>query len=77
MDRRRKEGLLDGAGYAILSIALLFILFPLFWLVEASLKRPVITNSYPPRFWGFSPVLSDYSSVVRSATFQLALRNSS
>jgi multiple sugar transport system permease protein len=76
MGKRQKEGLLDGAGYAILAIALVFVLFPLFWLVEASLKKPVITNSYPPRFWGFTPVLSDYSSVLKSATFHLALRNS-
>jgi multiple sugar transport system permease protein len=64
------------AGYVVLGIAMLLVLFPLFWLVEASLKKPVVTTTYPPVFWGFHPVISDYSSVLRSGTFQSVLRNS-
>ena len=75
MNQRRTDRLLDGTSYAILAVAMLLVLFPIFWLAEAGLKSPLVLNSYPPRFVGFSPQFGSYESVLNSSGFQLDLRN--
>jgi trehalose/maltose transport system permease protein len=64
-----------GAGFAVLSV---YLLFPLYWMVVSSLKSPGHvfeapgTVSYLPS----PPTLQSYVQVLRAGAFVLALRNS-
>lgn len=37
-----------------------FCLFPVYWMVLTSVKKPVDALSYPPRFFSFVPTLENY-----------------
>ena len=56
-------------------ILLLFALFPVYWLVQLSLKIPREALVMPPK-WFFIPIVDNYVALVRSGNFTRALLNS-
>lgn len=57
-------GLIDLAQALFLLALLLFITFPLFWMVTTSLKVQNETFSTPPRFFNFTPTLEHYQTII-------------
>lgn len=47
----------------VLAVFALWCLFPIWWLVTMSLKRPVDATARPPRFW-FTPIWDNYLKVL-------------
>jgi len=64
-----------GARFSVQLLILAFFVFPLFWLLTASFKRPVEAVSLPP-VWIFTPTLANYHSILIKAHFTYFLRNS-
>lgn len=48
------------ASYFILTIALLFSMFPIFWTISTSIKARVDTFTLPPKFFNFTPTWKNY-----------------
>ncbi len=61
--RRRRVNWGDAAAYVILSIWMVFTLFPVVWLLMSSLKQPADVFAMPPR-WVFTPTLHNYEVVL-------------
>ena len=72
---RRRRPYLALLRYAALALALLFFLFPIFWVVTTSLKLPGEYMARPPHLVPDDPTLLHYRSVL-NAKGRLALRNS-
>jgi len=60
---------------ALIVLAVAFFLFPLFWLVQTSLKVPIDVFSAPPK-WLFSLTLDNYSAAARDFDIVRYVRNS-
>lgn len=45
--------------YSLLTLLLVFVLFPLFWMIIQSLKRPIEMRAIPP-IWVFTPSFAGY-----------------
>lgn len=63
------------ARYAVLTIASLIVLFPLYVLIVTSFKTRVQTFSMPP-VWFFIPTLKHYKTILFEDKFLMYLRNS-
>src|SRR5262245_48270069 len=61
--RRRRLNWGDTAAYVILSIWMIFTLFPVVWLLTSSFKEPNDVFKMPPD-WIFMPTLHNYSVVL-------------
>ena len=48
---------------ACLAIALLFFLFPIFWIIETSFKNLRDSESAVPQFFNFTPTLENYHNI--------------
>jgi multiple sugar transport system permease protein len=59
--RRSRAGVIG--SYAILVVATLFALFPLFWTVTTSIKSRVDSYTIPPKLLFFSPTLKNYRQI--------------
>jgi multiple sugar transport system permease protein len=57
--RRKRINWGDVASYVILSIWMVFTLFPVVWLLVSSLKEPALVFAMPPQ-WIFMPTLHNY-----------------
>ncbi|MEM7333954.1 MAG: carbohydrate ABC transporter permease [Chloroflexota bacterium] len=55
--------------YVLLGLWLLFAIVPLFWMVGASIKSPLETNTYPPTFIPRSFSLQNFGEVLRDRGF--------
>jgi len=65
---RLRRGLLGNAlTYAVLTGWLLFVLFPIYWVVTMSLKPESEVFARPPKFIGFQPTLDNYINVLNLA----------
>jgi multiple sugar transport system permease protein len=60
---------------ALVLLALVFFLFPLFWLIQTSLKPAIDVFSAPP-LWTFAPTLENYFAAFRDFDVLAFLRNS-
>ena len=49
--------------YCAVIVAILFFLFPIYFLISSSIKSPFDAYSYPPK-WFFKPTLSNYEAVL-------------
>jgi len=49
--------------YIVVAVILFATLFPIYWMVETSLKEPVETFRIPPK-WIFTPTLENYYQVL-------------
>jgi multiple sugar transport system permease protein len=54
----------NAATYAVLALWLVFVLFPLYWIVSMSFKNEVDIFTTPPIIWGFTPTLDNYLNVL-------------
>src|SRR4051794_28631214 len=61
--RRRRTNWGDVAAYVILSIWMVFTLFPVVWLLMSSVKEPNDVFAMPPK-WIFTPTLHNYGVVL-------------
>ncbi|SRR5581483_3352691 len=62
--------------HVILIAAILFFLFPIFYMVSSSLKTHVELFSQPPTLLPQAPTLAGYFDLFNNRQFGLALRNS-
>ena len=65
--RLRRGWLGDAFTYAVLTGWLLFVLFPIYWVVAMSLKPESEVFARPPKFIGFQPTLDNYLNVLNLA----------
>ena len=72
---RRSRPYLTALRYLVLLIALLFFLFPIFWVAITSIKFPGDYMHRPPVFIPDDPTLNHYRTVMKTKG-ELALRNS-
>ncbi|HEX8140398.1 MAG TPA: carbohydrate ABC transporter permease [Pyrinomonadaceae bacterium] len=62
--------------YALLCLAVLLTLGPVYWMVTMSLKSEVDQFAVPPRWIGFTPTLAHYHDAFLARSFGLYLVNS-
>jgi len=55
-------------SYTFLMIAVIFFLFPIFWMLFTSLKEAKDTFAFPP-IWVFKPTFENYSSTFVDGSF--------
>src|SRR5579859_1924864 len=63
----RRRRLWDALSYAALTLWVLIVLFPLYWIGTMSLKHEVDIFAQPPRLFDFEPALDNYLSVLNLA----------
>lgn len=68
--------LLHVGQYIILTLAVLFTLFPIFWMVASSLKTPAELESLPPVWWPSHPSLDAFGAVFSVIPYAQAFLNS-
>ncbi len=73
--RRDRRPLLTALRYLALLVMLLFVLFPIYWVVITSIKLPTDHLSRPPIWFPDNPTLMHYTNVM-STRGGPALRNS-
>ncbi|HEV8676856.1 MAG TPA: carbohydrate ABC transporter permease [Methylomirabilota bacterium] len=61
--------------YACVAVILVWTLFPIYWLVTASLKTELLLYGTPPAWW-FRPVLASYARVLFNIPFPSYFLNS-
>ena len=74
MKRRTAERTSNGLSILGLTIFVVFVLFPILWIVLMSFKNNVDIIAYPPKF-AFSPVLSNYKELFTTKSFLGYYRN--
>lgn len=75
MNMLRKDKLAVIGRYALLVLASLIILFPIYVMITTSFKTRVQTFSMPPT-WLFTPTLKNYAAVIFEQNFARYLGNS-
>jgi ABC-type glycerol-3-phosphate transport system permease component len=70
---KRRAGIL--ASYAVLLIATLIALFPIFWTISTSIKVRADTFAIPPRFFGFDPTGKNYAAIFATDGFAQIVMN--
>lgn len=60
---RRKEIGLDLLKYALLALILIFLMFPIYWMVVTALKTNMEAYLYPPTFVPAKPTVSSFQSL--------------
>ncbi len=74
-DRTRRI-LQRSALYIILIVGAVISLFPLYWMVNTSLKPPYMIFTYPPTMWPVHASLDAYTYVWQTMDFPRSLLNS-
>lgn len=72
---RARRSLKVMAVYGMVAVALVFFLFPYFWMVVSAFKSPGDVTAYPP-VWLFEPTLDNFRELIESMGALSALRNS-
>jgi multiple sugar transport system permease protein len=73
--RKTRQRLEVVLAYSILTIALLFVFLPLFWIFLTSIKSPDLAYQIPP-VWFFTPTLENYKSLITDVPFPKFFLNS-
>jgi len=63
MTKTQKQNLDNVVRYTLLTIWLLIVLFPLFWMVATSFKPDKDWLAWPPVYWSEEPTMSNYNNV--------------
>ncbi len=63
------------ASYAVLVVAAVIALFPLFWTVSTSIKSRVDSFAIPPKFVSFEATAKNYRTLFETPTFGQIYRN--
>ena len=74
-DFRRRVFLARFASYAMLGVAVLLILFPIYWMVITSLKLPREILRIPS-LWPQVFTLNNYRAILDDSNFLISIRNS-
>jgi multiple sugar transport system permease protein len=69
LGRRRRKSLFAAFRYSVLTIWLVVVAFPLYWIVATSVKRPNEWFAWPPVWWPTDPTLTSYIRVWVSGVF--------
>jgi multiple sugar transport system permease protein len=69
LTRRQRYGVFATFRYTVLTIWLVVVAFPLFWIVATSLKRPGEWIAWPPVWWSSDPTLGSYFRIWVSGVF--------
>jgi multiple sugar transport system permease protein len=64
---RARGRIRDALTYAALTLWVLFVVFPLYWVATMSLKHEVDIFAQPPRLFNFESTLDNYLSVLNLA----------
>lgn len=71
----RARWVTDGVRWVFLTVFTVWSLFPVYWIVQMSFKRPIDTSAIPPK-WIFKPVLDAYGQAFTQAPLTALLINS-
>ena len=63
MNKRTKKRMFESFRYSTLTIWLLIVAFPLFWIVSTSFKPDAEWFAWPPVYWSETPTLANYANV--------------
>ena len=69
LTRGRRRGVFAAFRYSILTIWLAVVVFPLFWIVATSFKRPSEWIAWPPVWWPSDPTLGNYIRIWVAGVF--------
>ncbi len=75
MNYKTQRTLVDILGYGFLAVALVFFLFPIFWMFLTSIKQPQDTFAIPP-VWIFKPTWENYIKTFIEGDYYKYLFNS-
>jgi ABC-type sugar transport system, permease component len=71
-----KRAVLKGLKVLVLALHLLWMVFPLYWIVVTSLKPQKDIFSYPIRYWPETWTLSNYVNIFNISKFHIYIANS-
>lgn len=74
-DQKLRHRLRRGIATASLVVVLVWLLLPLFWVVETALKTRVVAQSFPPVFWGFEIQWENFITVLTDYSLLAFIRN--
>lgn len=63
-DHRFRESVRQVFAGVVLAVILSWMLLPFFWTLQTSLKHRVVAQAYPPIFYGFEIVWSNFTRVL-------------
>ena len=63
MNKRKKKRIFESFRYSTLTIWLLIVAFPFFWIVSTSFKPDAEWFAWPPVYWSETPPLANYANV--------------
>jgi multiple sugar transport system permease protein len=63
LNKRNKKYIFEGFRYSTLTIWLVIVGFPLFWIIGTSFKPDAEWFAWPPVYWSETPTLSNYANV--------------
>jgi multiple sugar transport system permease protein len=69
LNRRWRKRLFAALRYSVLTLWLAVVVFPLFWIVATSVKRPPEWIAWPPVWWSADPTLASYFRVWVDGVF--------
>lgn len=64
MSKRRGRNIATLAVYIPLALVLMFVLIPIYWTINTSLKQPRNVVSFPPQWIPYPPSLENYINVI-------------
>ena len=73
---RRKKRLINLLCGALVALLLVFVLFPLLWVISTAFKTRAETFASPPTFIPQTPVLENFISIWKTRNFLTYYRNS-
>ena len=65
---RRRRSLFPAVRHALLLAWLAVTLFPIYWMLITSFKRPAEWVTWPPRWFPHEPTLENYVKVLTPGT---------
>jgi multiple sugar transport system permease protein len=71
-----KRVVLKGLKVLVLALHLLWMVFPLYWIVVTSLKPQKDIFSYPIRYWPETLTMSNYVNIFNISKFHIYIANS-
>ena len=63
LNKKNKKYIFEGFRYSTLTIWLVIVGFPLFWIIGTSFKPDAEWFAWPPVYWSETPTLSNYANV--------------
>lgn len=74
-DRVLRERIHKAVAVVVLAVVLAWLLLPLFWIIETSLKTRPLAQQFPPVFWGFEIQWTNFTTVLFERNLLEFIRN--